>query len=172
MGYSLLLNLHEILKDGIGTVVKEVAARRTARNRNKKSDKVYSIPPIPNGFISTSVRLACALNIFWGGAPDDIMIKYGVSHTKVLDSVLYVYEAINLLTKFCISYPSNFNEQKAIVAGFKKASSVGFMNCTSCIHGILIWIHKPTVKEVETASIGRKKFFMNINTSLVSIVKQ
>ena len=139
--------------DGIETTVKEEAARRTARNRSKKSDKVYSPPPIPNGSISTNVRLACALHYFSGHAPYDIMIKYGVSHIEVLDSVWHVVETINLLTKFHISYPNDFNEQKTIVAGFKKASSVGFINCTSCIVGILSWIHKPTVKEAETAGV-------------------
>ena len=100
------------------------------------------------------------------------MIQCGVSHTEVLDGVWYVVEAINLLAKFHISYPSDFNEQKAIVFVFKKASSVGFMNYASCIDDILIWIHKPTLKEAETAGVGGKNFFLDVNTSLVSTVKQ
>ncbi len=38
---------------------------------------------VPNGRISKSVRLACALRYFAGGSPYNIMCKYGVSHSNI-----------------------------------------------------------------------------------------
>ncbi len=38
----------------------------------------------------------------------------------------HVVEAVNNYSKFAIAYPSSFEEQDKIVAGFKAASAVGF----------------------------------------------
>ena len=47
----------------------------------------YSLPPIPNGVISPSMRLGAAIQYFSGGSPFDIMCVFGVSYSEVLSSV-------------------------------------------------------------------------------------
>jgi len=79
-------------------------------------------PPLPNVTISTEVRLACALRYFSGGSPYDIMVKYGVSHTEMLNSVWYVVEAVNNKKEWYICYPMDHNEQLKIAAEFMAKS--------------------------------------------------
>ena len=66
------------------------------------------------------------------------MGTYGISHTDVMDSVWHVVEAVNNYPPFQITYPSSV-EQEKIVAGFEKASSVGFNVCEGgcCWHPYL-----------------------------------
>lgn len=115
-------------------------------------------PPVPNGRIPTSIRLACALQYFAGGSPYDLMSVYRVSHTSILDSVWCVVDAVNQLREFHIEYPKSATEQKKIAKEFEEKSEVGFSNCAGCIDGILIWTHKPTEKDAAKAKVGRKKF--------------
>ena len=78
----------------------------------------YLPPPIPNGPVCMSVRLACALRYFAGGSPYDIMSVYGVSHTIVHDSVWCVIKAVNQLPNFHIEYPRSLAQQMTITKGF------------------------------------------------------
>jgi len=95
MPYESYWRLHSILATRI------TAARLKARQYLPKGGRIgrrggrYKLPPICNGRISTSVRLACALRYFAGGSPYDIMAKYGISHTDVKDSVWCVFHAVN-----------------------------------------------------------------------------
>lgn len=70
-----------------------------------------SLPPVPNGEIKGSVHLARGLWYFVGGSPYDIMEKYGISHTNVMDSVWHIIEAVNILSEFKIEYPESAEEQ-------------------------------------------------------------
>jgi hypothetical protein len=60
------------------------------------------------------------LRYFSGGSPYDIMVKYGVSHTEMLNSVWYVVEAVNQKKEWYINYPKDHNEQLKIAAEFKQ----------------------------------------------------
>ena len=157
MTYESFCVLHNKLKDRIAAAT---AARRwnvTTTIGNRKKNRT---PPVPNGKpISTSVRLGCALRYFAGASPYDLMVKFGVSYTSVLDSVWIVVEAINTYPDFFIEYPSDFAEQKRIAAEFGKASQVPFDCCAGAIDGILIWINKPSEKDAQKSGLGRKKFF-------------
>ncbi len=86
------------------------------------------------------------------------MVLYCVSYTEVLKSVWTVIEAVNNCPEFHISYPDSLKEQKQIASEFQAASMPGITNCVRAIHGILIWIWKPSLKESKIASIGKKKF--------------
>jgi hypothetical protein len=86
--------------------------RKKARRREKRKRCVGrsnylnpSPPPPPNGTISTSVCLACALRYYAGGSAYDIISSYNISHTELLESVWYVVDAINQTALFDISYP-------------------------------------------------------------------
>jgi hypothetical protein len=61
---------------------------------------------IPNGLIATDLCLACALRYFASGSPLDILAKYGISHTEVLESIWYIVEALNKHLDFEIRYPT------------------------------------------------------------------
>jgi hypothetical protein len=138
--------------------IRETARRlQKYRNRGLRGGN-YVPPPIPNGPVTTSVRLACALRYFAGGSPYDIMSVYGVSHTIVLDSVWCVVDAVNQLPNFHIEYPRSRAEQMKIAKGFEETSDVGFPNCAGCIDGLLIWTHKPSEEDAKKAGVGRKKF--------------
>jgi hypothetical protein len=128
--------LHDLLLDGIATAV-AAKRRQTTTNRKKPNCR----PPVPNGVrILSSVHLGCALRYFAGGAPYDLMVKFGILHTEVLDSVWFVVQAINKLKQFFIKYPAEHDKQKQIASAFCYASTTGFSSCAGAIDGILIWI--------------------------------
>lgn len=155
MSYASFWRLHDQLE----TLIEDVAAKvRGYSPKGENGERAYSSPPIPNGIISSSVRLAIALRYFSGGSPYDIMVKYGVSHTSVFESVWMVVEAVNVCEQMKITYPSDVEEQKKIARGFRDASRVKFDCCAGAIDGILIWMHKPSLKEAEAAGVGQKKF--------------
>ena len=62
------------------------------------------------------------------------------------------------VTHYLISI-SDVDKQKKIVSGFCSASKVKFDCCAGAIYGILIWMHKPSLKEADAAGVGQKKFF-------------
>ena len=102
----------------------------------------WSAPPIPNGLILTSVRLGIALRYSAGGSPYNIMVKFGVSHTSIFESVWIIVEAVNALPVTKIEYPSDVKLQRQIAKGFCDVSKVKFDCCAGAIDGILIWTHK------------------------------
>lgn len=175
MTYESFKRLHEKLAPGIER------ARIQSRNYKPKGGReggMYSDPPVPNGRITTSVRLACAIRYFAGGSPYDILSKYGISHTEMLESVWQVTEAVNTLPEFAIRYPESAEEQRKIAQGFEKVSTVGFSNCAGAIDGILIWMHKPSAAQAKNAGdvcqskflCGRKGKF-GLNCQAVSDVR-
>ena len=119
MPYESFWKLHSILATRI------TVARLKARQYLPKGGRMgrrggrYKLPPIPNGCISTSVHLACALRYFAGGLPYDIMVKYGSFHTDVMDSMWYVVHAVNTTSELKIEYPLCKVEQGRIAAGFE-----------------------------------------------------
>ena len=170
MSYEWFNVLHQKLENGIKQVMQAAVERRRQQRKNnggkrgkgnfrRKSGFGYRPPPVPNGHILTSVRLACAIRYFAGGSAYDLMGKYGISHSEVMNSVWYVIEAINLVEEFFMSYPSDHQQQKKIADGFRKASGVGFDNCAGAIDGILIWMQRPSVKDAQKSGIGVKKLF-------------
>ena len=112
-----------------------------------------------NGPVSTSVRLACALFYFSGGSPYDIMVKYGLSHASLYESIGAVVEAVNTFDEFSIEYPASGIAQLKIADKFENVSQVKFNNCAGAINGILIWIFKPSEEDTNEAGCGRRKFF-------------
>jgi hypothetical protein len=171
MSYQSFCKLHEELKEGIEkahkvALEKRKKQRRALQRKNRRTRPAghrYNPlpPPIPNGAIPTSVRLASSLRYFSGGSPYHIMPQYGLSHTEVLDSVWYVVESTNKVEAWYwyITYPTDHNEQIRIAYEFKAKSGVGFDVCAGAIDGILIWIHKPTLEEAKSVGIDQQKFF-------------
>ena len=154
MSYDSFWRLHDLLE----IQIEEAAALIHGYSRKEAHSENWSAPPIPNGIISTSVRLGIAIRYFAGGSPYDILVKFGVSHTSIFESVWIVVEAINMLPAMKIEYPSDVEEQKKIAKGFCDASKVRFDCCAGAIDGILIWMHKPSMKEADAAGVGQKKF--------------
>jgi hypothetical protein len=149
MSYETFWKLHAILEPQI------LASNASSTMRPKSS---CPPPPIANGKILTSVRLACALRYFAGASPYDLMTSFGISHVSVLESVWIVVQAINCCDDFLLEYPESHEKQQRIAAEFKDASGVDFDNCAGAIDGILIWIHKPSESDAATSGCGRKKF--------------
>ena len=115
----------------------------------------YSLPPVRNGRITTSVRLACAIRFFAGGSPYDIMGKYGISHSEVMESVWYVVDAVNSCEEFVIEYPESADEQEKIAREFQHVSQANIDICAGAIDGILIWMSKPTSKQAKKAQVNQ-----------------
>ena len=111
----------------------------------------------PNGPISTSVRLGCALRYFAGGSPYDIGCSFGISQTEVFESISHVINAIN--DRFPLSYPSSHAEQLAIADDFQPHSQAEFAICAGAIDGLLIWIGKPTPLDCKEMKCDSGKFF-------------
>ena len=155
MHYESFWCLHEKLEDGIES------ARLKSRGYEKKGGRAggnYSLPPVRNGPITTSVRLACALRFFAGGSPYDIMGKYDISHSQMMESVWYVVEAVNNIDEFKIEYPESAEEQEKIAQEFNCVSAANIDICAGAIDGILIWMAKPTSKQAEKAMVNQGKF--------------
>jgi len=155
MHYESFVYLHGKLEGRIES------SRLKSRGYNKKggrNDGNYSLPPIPNGPITTSVRLACAIRFFAGGSPYDIMGKYGISYSEMMESVWYVVEAVNTVPEFAIEYPESADEQEKIAEEFQRASQANIDICAGAIDGILIWIEKPSSKQAEKAEVNQGKF--------------
>lgn len=123
MTYESFCDLHDKLKDGIAKAVD--SKKRQPPTTTKAVNRARCNPPIPNGQrIETSVRLGCALRYFAGGSPYDLQVKYGISHTAVIDSVWNVVDAINTNKDFFIPYPTDHNEQCRMAAEWKAVSGV------------------------------------------------
>ncbi len=88
---------------------------------------MYSLLPVPNGPITTSVRLACALQYFAGSSLFELRGKCGVFHSEVMQSVWYVVEAVINLTEFDIQYPDATEKQDKIAREFNRVSMVLLM---------------------------------------------
>jgi hypothetical protein len=164
MHYELFWCLHEKLEDGIAS------ARLKSRGYEIKGGRVggnYSLPPVRNGPITTSVRLACAIRYFAGGSPYDIMAKYEVSHSQMMESVWYVVEAVNNLDEFAIEYPESADEQDRIAKEFAHVSKANIDICAGAIDGILIWIAKPTAKQAAKAQVNQGKFLCGSAVDIV-----
>ena len=114
----------------------------------------------PNGDIANSARLAMAIRYFAGGDPLDICVVFGVTKEAVYRSAWIVVDAIHQTKTLNISYPTKHEEQLKVAQEFKKNSKAQFDNCAGCIDGILIWINKPSSKDLDTKlKCGSKKFF-------------
>ena len=180
MDYATFLVLHDKLKQGISDARSlTVSANQMGRTPSKQNRKFtpaslrgrkgnftprngrsnYKRPPVPNGDISTSVRLACAIRYFAGGSPGDLMGQYCLSYASVMTSIWQVVSAINNQTEFHIKYPADKAEQKKIAKSFCDASVVKFDNCAGAIDGILIWMTKPTKIDSERSDLGPKRLY-------------
>ena len=127
MSYDAFRKLHNKLRPGILQSIEDKRKKYSSEKQHTRA------PPIPNGPISTSVRLACALRYFAGGSPYDIAVKYGIGYSSMLDCVWHVVDAINKHKDFFISYPEDANKQRKIAAGFRQKSDVNFENCAGAI---------------------------------------
>jgi hypothetical protein len=148
--------LHSLLLPHIRTAI--IGKRKDYQSKGGREGGGYVLPPIPNGPITTSIRLGAALRYFAGGSAYDIMCVFGISYTEVLLSMWIIVESINNCPQFDISYPESVEEQRKIAAGFKAASAPGIQNCAGAIDGILIWMLKPSLKEASRSGIDQKKF--------------
>ncbi|KAL3805734.1 LOW QUALITY PROTEIN: hypothetical protein ACHAW5_010937 [Stephanodiscus triporus] len=72
-----------------------------------------------------------------------------------MDSVWHVVEAVNNYPQFQITLP--LHQLGKIVAGFEKASYVGFNVCTGAVDGILIWMQKPNVNEAKRVGVDQSQ---------------
>jgi hypothetical protein len=122
----------------------------------------------PNGDIANSARLAMAIRYFAGGDPLDICVVFGVTKEAVYRSAWIVVDAIHQTKTLNISYPTKHEEQLKVAQEFEKNSKAQFDNCAGCIDGILIWINKPSSKDLDTnLKCGSKKFFCGRKKNLV-----
>lgn len=114
----------------------------------------------PNGPIPTANRLAMALRYFCGGCPFDIGMAHGVNSNEVLKSAWMVVDAVNMTQGMNIKFPATHEEQMNVALGFKAKSRIGLSNCVGAVDGLLIWIHKPTKRDIlMNIGFGAKKFF-------------
>lgn len=70
-----------------------------------RSDGNFTLPPIPNGVIISSIWLACALCYFAVGSTYDIAPLFGIAYGDVISSEWIIVHAINICYEFQMSYP-------------------------------------------------------------------
>ena len=113
----------------------------------------------PNGRIANSIRVACAIRYFAGGAVYDILTVFGISESSLYASISMVVDAVNSCPQFELKYPENEERQQEIARGFRNKSRVGFSCCAGAIDGLLIWTHKPSKQQCDLTKQGQKKYF-------------
>jgi hypothetical protein len=124
----------------------------------------------PNGNVSSSVRLAIALRYLAGGNPIDICAVYRVHSSVVYQSIWMVVEAINKTKELQIQFPTKHEDQQVLANEFTHRSSIGLNNCAGCVDGILIWINKPTIPELQ--KLAEKNSFVGAKKNSVLTCKQ
>lgn len=112
-----------------------------------------------NGPIYHLTCLACTLRYYAGGSVYNITNTFGVSFTKVYNSIQEVVEAVNLCPKHIIKFPENHDAQQKLVDGFHKKLKANIDCCAGTIDGILIWITKPSAIICKAAGCDTSKFF-------------
>ena len=175
MKYHSFKKLARKLRDGIIKCSFIKTRRRRTRNHssghativNKKNHRY-----VPNGPITPSVCLACAIRYFAGGSPYDLMSSYCVGYPDVMHSVWYVVDAINAHPEFQMSYPADHEQQRAIAESFRRKSAANFECCAIAVDGILVWIHKPSEEDCAKAGCSEGKLFVAASISLDSTAKQ
>ena len=113
----------------------------------------------PNGSIHPTIILGCALRVFSGGDPLDLITTFGVSRTVIHYSVDYVINAVCNCKALAIKFPSSHAQQLSIARGFQRKSTAGFNCCVGAVDGMLVWISKPTEKECKQVGVGSGRFF-------------
>jgi hypothetical protein len=149
MSYRTFWILHSKIRQEI------INAVERCRSTKGHSSVPRHVPPVPNGTISTSVRLAVAIRYFAGGSPYDLCSVYGISHSSVIECVWFVVEAINNHKEFHFVYPSSHDEQRRIAREFKEKSAANFDVCAGAIDGILFWTRKPTQADCDKLQLGQ-----------------
>ena len=158
MSYESFCKLHDLLQEGIQKNVR-LLRPSTATGNDKRNRTNMKPPPVPNGPITTSMRLLVALRFFKGCPSFDVHELFGISHACVVQSIWIVVQAINDYAPFDLEYPSDHDQQKSIADAFCEVSTVDFPNCAGAIDGILIWIHRPTIQQAEESGVGQQKFY-------------
>ena len=156
MNYKGFMVLHDKLKQGIQEYI------TNNNNRTEYSPSSFNQSYcfyIPNGKISTEIRLATALRYFAGGSYLDISISHGISKTDVYRSVWAVVHATNISPSLQFRFPTTSEECKSMAYDFTFRSKAGFDNCVGCIDGMLLWTEKPFQKHCEKVGVDSGKFY-------------
>ena len=103
MSLESLFGLHIILLPHIMVLIDEWSDYKKVGGRTGGN---YLPPSIPNGLISSSVGLACAIRYFAGGSAYDIRVMFGILYRTILTNVWIIVQAINNTPQFFISYPN------------------------------------------------------------------
>ena len=113
----------------------------------------------PNGPITKAARLSMAIRYCAGGDTLDIADIHGVHTAEVISSVWDIIDAIHASPELNITYPEDHNEQMAVADGFRHKSAVNMDCCAGAIDGMLVWMNKPSTKDVKVIKFGASKFF-------------
>eukprot|EP00804_Cyclotella_cryptica_P028169 CCRYP_011015-RA/>CCRYP_011015-RA protein AED:0.23 eAED:0.04 QI:0/0/0/1/0/0/2/0/269 len=128
------------------------------QKKGKRASGNYKDPPVHNGPVPSTVRLACAICYFAGSSPYNLGCVYSISYRSVLESVWNIVEAINMMPEFYIFYLESLKAQRKIDARFKKSSTPKINNCAGAIDGKLIWTTKPSLADAKSRIIDQKKY--------------
>jgi hypothetical protein len=164
MTYTSFQELHRLLEPQLLMIHQRCLADRTRLRKEKrltiKRNHVTTWKRfVPNGTISTSVRLAIALRYFAGGSIYDLAPLFGVGRTEAFQSVWMVVESIHLTNHFDLVFPRDHDSQRVLAGQFASRSQVGFNCCVGAVDGILIWILRPSLSCCIQSGCDASKFF-------------
>ena len=114
---------------------------------------------VPSGPITMTSHLTMALRYCAVGDPVDIADHHGVHVVEVTYSVWAVIDTIYAASQLNIAFPKTHEEQESVADGFASKSDLDINTCVGAIDGILIWIHKPSKRDVKAIQFGPSKFF-------------
>ena len=151
MDYIAFKSLHCLLQSGI----QEYIINEREINDGNNGLEFY----MRNGWITTEIRLACALRYFTGGSYLDIMLLHGIGKTDLYRSIWAVVHATNACTTLQFSFPTTSAQCESIASEFSHRTKAGFHNCIGCIGGMLVWTEKPSKKQCMEVSVDDGKFY-------------
>ena len=167
MTYGTFQELHRVLEPQIRKVHKEYQ-KEAAVNRKRKQVKRPAHHRmhhktwkryVPNGKITSTVRLAIALRFFAGGDLYDVAPLFGVGRSDAFRSVWIVVEAIHRTHALDLSFPQDHSTQRDLARQFLVRSQAGFDCCVGAVDGILIWVLQPSPACCKESKCDAAKFF-------------
>jgi hypothetical protein len=109
--YRLTYATFEVLESLLRRLILKLSRKFVSSSSNRSRTQNG-----PNGIISPSVRLACAIRYFAGGSPYNLITKFGIGYSDFFRNVWIVVEAINLSNHFDIVFPADHDTQRLMVA--------------------------------------------------------
>ncbi len=100
--------MHTIFQEVMTTIKNKISPTKKGKRQGK-----CSMPSVPNVPICTVVRLPQTLQCNCGATPYNLMAKYQISYTDMMNNIWIIVDAVNTLDEFRIEYLGDHSIQES-----------------------------------------------------------